>query len=161
MAPVFQEVFPYFVNFTITLVLIVVMARKPLRRYVYQRHERMKDAVESAAKAHAKALARSEAAKRAISALSAEEQSMVARERTQAEQEKSEILQKSRAEAERVLREADRLAAVERDEAFAKVKEQFIDLVVQGTEQHLKQSLKKDDHSAIVKQAQHSITAGV
>jgi F0F1-type ATP synthase membrane subunit b/b' len=158
---VLREVFPYFVNFGITIGLLVYFSRDSMRRYVYQRHERMKDAVESAAIAHQKAVSRADAAKRAIAAASAEEESLVARERSQAELEKAEILQKSKAEAERLAREADRLADVERDEAFAKVKEQFLNFVVQGTEQHLKQSLKKDDHSAILKRAQNNIEVGV
>lgn len=154
---IFQQVFPYFVNFTITVVLLVVMLRKPLRVYVYQRRERMKDAVESAARAHQKALARSEAAKAAITHADAEEKKMAAHERSQVELERNEILQKSKAEAARLEQEAERLAAAEREEAFEKVKEQFLAAVVQGTEQELKRGLKKDDHIAIIKRAQNSI----
>ncbi|MGZ3693361.1 MAG: F0F1 ATP synthase subunit B family protein [Bdellovibrionota bacterium] len=157
---IFKEVFPYFVNFTITIVLLVFMTRKSLRRYVYQRHERMKDAVESAAIAHQKALARIEAAKKAIDGAALEEQKLSANERLQVEQEKNEILQKSRDEATRQTKEAERLASAEREEAFDKVKEQFVAAVVSGTEQKLKQNLKKDDHSAIIKRAQASIEVG-
>lgn len=158
--PIFKGVFPYFINFTITIALLVFFTRKALRRYVYQRHERMKDAVESAARAHQKALARIEAAKASIAGMAAEEQSLVSAERSQVEQEKKEILEKSRAEAARQSQESDRLAASEREEAFEKVKEQFLSAVVQGTEQKLKANLKKDDHSAIIKRAQNSIEVG-
>jgi F0F1-type ATP synthase membrane subunit b/b' len=157
---IFKEVFPYFVNFAITIALLIFMSRKAIRRYVYQRHERMKDAVESAARAHQKALARIEAAKTNVAGIAAEEQRLSAAERAMVEQEKSEILEKSRAEAARQAQEADRLASAERDEAFEKVKEQFLAAVVQGTEQKLKQNLKKDDHSAIIKRAQNSIEVG-
>ncbi|MGE3261414.1 MAG: hypothetical protein AB7K68_06525 [Bacteriovoracia bacterium] len=160
MDHIFREVFPYLVNFTITIILLVFMTRKSLRRYVYQRHERMKDAVESAAIAHQKALARIEAAKKSVAAADSEEQKMSSSERGQAEQEKAEILLKSKAEAARLLSDADRLAASEREDAFEKVKEQFLDAVVQGAEQKLKQNLKKDDHSAIIKRAQNSIEVG-
>ena len=159
--PIFNEVFPYFVNFSITVALIVLMARKPLRRYVYQRHERMKDAIDAAAIAHQKAVARSEAAKRAIAASATEEQRLVTQERAQAEQEKREILEKAKTEAARTLEEADRLAAVEREEAFDKVKEQFLDQVVADAEKRLKQDLKRDDHRAILQRAQNSIEVGV
>jgi F0F1-type ATP synthase membrane subunit b/b' len=157
---IFKEVFPYFVNFSITIALLVFMTRKSLRRYVYQRHERMKDAVESAAIAHQKALARIEAAKKAIAGADTEEQRLSAAERAMVEQEKNEILQKSRAEATRQAQESDRLASAEREEAFEKVKAQFLAAVVQGTEQKLKANLKKDDHSAIIKRAQNSIEVG-
>jgi F0F1-type ATP synthase membrane subunit b/b' len=158
---VFAQVFPYFVNFSITVALLVLTLRKPFRRYVYQRHERMKDAVDAAAIAHQKALARSEAAKKALGALAAEERDLSARETNQAEQEKNEILLRSRAEAERMGQEADRLANAEREAAFDKVKDQFLGLVVQGAEKRLSQDLKKDDHQAILKRAQNSIEVGV
>jgi F-type H+-transporting ATPase subunit b len=155
--PDFHVVIPYFVNFAITIGLLVMMVRKPLRRYVYQRHSHMKDSVEAAARAHEQALARNGAAKAALSAAGAEEQSLAATERKQAEQEKGEILEKARQEAERLAREAERMAANEQDEALEKVKAQFLNSVVQGAEQKLKQGLKKDDHLAIIKRAQNSI----
>lgn len=161
MAPAFQPLVPYFINFAIVLVMVFVMARKPLRKFVYQRHERMRDAIEAAAVAHRKAATRAEEAKRALSALPAEERNILQRETNSAEQEKKEILEKAQAESQRVLKEADRLVAVEQDEATDRVKGQFLDLVIRETEDNLKRSLKKDDHSAILKRAQNSIEVGV
>ncbi|MGZ3650749.1 MAG: F0F1 ATP synthase subunit B family protein [Bdellovibrionota bacterium] len=161
MSQEFQPLIPYFVNFSIVVAILVYWGRAPLRKFVYQRHERMRDAVESAARAHSKATARASAANSALAAVKTEEGAVLAREAANAEQEKKEIIEKAKAEAQRVAREAERLAGVEQEEASERVKGQFVDLVVRETEESLKRGLKKDDHSAIIKRAQNSIEVGV
>lgn len=161
MSAEIQALFPYFMNFSIVIVMIVFMGRKPLNKYVYQRHERVRDAVESAANAHRKSAARADAAARAMASFAGEERELLKREAASADQEKNEILSKAQTEVQRVSREAERLAGVEQEEASDRVKVQFLDLVVSETEDSLKRGLKKDDHSAILKRAQNSIEVGV
>ena len=156
-----QEVVPYAANFGAVVVILAVIARKPLRKFVYQRHERMKDAVESAAIAHKRAEERVRAARGAVQGFKQEEAALLEQERRHAEAERAEILQKNKIEVERLGREADRLAQVEQEEASEKVKGQFLDLVVREAEESLRRGLKKDDHSAILKNAQKSIEVGV
>jgi F0F1-type ATP synthase membrane subunit b/b' len=157
----FAPLLPYAVNFAIVVVILVVALRKPLRKYLYQRHEHMKDAFESATIAHSKALARAEAARKSVSGLAKEEADLSTSERAFAENEKKEILAKSQQEVARVAAEAERLASFESANASEKVKEEFLRLVVSQTEESLRKNLKKDDHSAIVKRAQSSIEVGV
>lgn len=156
-----QDVVPYAVNFSVVVVFLAVMLRKPLRKFVYQRHERMKDSFEAAAMAHQKASSRASQARRALEGAVAEEDSILSRERQFAEQEKKEIQQKTDHESSRLLAEAERMAANEQDEALGSVKEKFLDMVVRETEDALRKGLKKDDHSAILKRAQNSIEVGV
>lgn len=157
----FHALIPYAVNFSIVVVFLVFVTRKPLKKFLYQRHERMKDSFESAARAHKKAAERSAAATSAIRGAPAKEAEIIANERRFAEQERSEILEKSQLEAKRVLSEAERLVGVEQEEAGDRVKAAFLDMVVRGTEESLRKGLKKDDHSAIVRRAQNSIEVGV
>jgi F0F1-type ATP synthase membrane subunit b/b' len=153
--------FPYFVNFAITVIAVYVFAKKPLRKHLYQRHERMRDSFESAAGAFQKAKNRIALAESAMSKLTAEERDLLAREAETAKKEKHELLEKAKAESQRVLAEAERLASVEQDESSERVKSQFLDLVVKEAELSLRRGLKKDDHSAILKRAQNSIEVGV
>ena len=152
---------PYAVNFSIVIIFLVYVARQPAKKFLYQRHERMKDSFEAAARAHQTAKDRSAAARGALQSVAAKESEIISTERKFAEQEKKEILEKSNIEAKRVLSEAERLVSVEQDESADRVKSVFLDLVVRGTEDSLRKSLKKDDHSAIVKRAQNSIEVGV
>jgi F0F1-type ATP synthase membrane subunit b/b' len=157
----FSPLIPYFINFAIVIALLVWMLRAPFRKYVYQRHERMRDAVESAAVAHRKASDRAEAAKRALATVSAEEKRILAQDAATVDQEKKDILDKAQAEALRVGRETERLAGAEQEAAGDRVKGQFLDLVVREAEESLKRGLKKEDHSAIIKRAHDSIGVGV
>ena len=161
MSSEFEPLIPYFINFAIVLAMIFAMVRKPLRRYVYQRHERMRDAVESAAIAHRKASEKAEAAKRALASVDSETAAIFQSERSNLESEKNEIVAKAQAEALRLARETERLAAAEQDDATSRVKSQFIGLVVKEAENSLKSGLKRDDHSAILKRAKNSIEVGV
>ncbi len=156
-----QGVIPYAVNFSVVVAFLAVVLRKPLKKYIYQRHEHMKDAVESATLAYRKAGDRHASAKSALERIAEEERGYLAKERLQNEREKKEILEKAKAEAQRLLREADRLSGVEQDEASERVKQQFLDLVVKETEESLRKGLKQADHSAIFKRAQTSIEVGV
>jgi F-type H+-transporting ATPase subunit b len=156
-----REVIPYAANFSIVVVMLALLLKKPLRKFLYQRHERMKDALESAAIAHKKAAARAEAARRSVQRLAQEEAAILDRERRGAEVERKELLQKAQEESDMVLREADRLSQVEQEDASERVKDRFLELVVRETEDSLRRGLKKDDHSAILKRAQNSIEVGV
>jgi F0F1-type ATP synthase membrane subunit b/b' len=156
-----KEVVPYAANFSIVVVMLALMLRKPARRFLYQRHERMKDAFEAAEIAHKKAASRVGTAKKAMEQAEAESREILAREKQHAEVEKNEILEKAAQESKQVLEEADRLVQVEQEEASDRVKEEFLQLVVGQAESSLKNSLKKDDHSAILKRAQNSIEVGV
>ena len=161
MSPEFAPLLPYAFNFTIVVVALYFMMRKPAKKFVYQRHEKMRDAVESAAAAHRKAQERSSAAKKALAAVESEERAISQREKAGAQQESKEIQDKAQADATRIAREAERLAGVEQEEATDRVKGQFLNLVVRETELSLKRGLNKEDHSAIVKRAKNSIEVGV
>jgi len=156
-----REVLPYTVNFSIVVVILVALLRKPLRKFLYQRHERMKDAFECAGLAFKRSQDRHAAAKKAIEQLAQEESRLASEMKQVTEQERSAILTKANEEASRIRAEVERLIQVEQDEANERVKTQFVDLVVKNTEEALQKSLKKDDHSAILKRAQTSIEVGV
>ena len=161
MASEFEALVPYFVNFSLVVMGLVFAGRKPLRKFIYQRHERMRDLVESAAIAHKNASARERVAREALVGVLKEEAGLLLRESESAEQEKREILEKAGVEVKRVNGETERLVGVEQDEAVERVRERFLALVVQEAEDGLRKGLKRDDHSAILKRAQNSIEVGV
>lgn len=157
----FQQIVPYAVNFSIVVVLLVFIARNPLKKYLYQRHERMRDFLEDSARVHAKSLERNKAVSAQLSSAEREMGRIVEREIAQAKQEAQEHVQKSHEEVERIEKEAQRLADTEGSESEGRVKSVFVDLVISQTEAALRQELKKDDHSAIIKRAQNSIEVSV
>jgi F0F1-type ATP synthase membrane subunit b/b' len=156
-----KDVVPYAVNFSAVVAILAVILRNPLKKFLYQRHEHMKDAVDAAASVHRKALQRFNAAKGASAGLSQEVSSIATAEKKSAQAEAAEIAQRAQAETLRLNQEADRLAQVEADDASYKVRANFLNQVVAQTEDSLRRGLKKDDHSAILKRAQSSIEVGV
>lgn len=156
-----SAIVPYAVNFSVVVVILAAAAKNPLRKYLYQRHERMKDAFDSARVALQKSESRHSAAKKAKASIADEEAALIAKEKEFAERERASILAKAREEAGRVSADVERLAKVEYEEASERVKSQFLDLVVREAEEALRRGLKKDDHIAIVKRAQNSIEVGV
>lgn len=157
----FSEVIPYAVNTTIVVAFLAVVLRKPTRKFLYQRHERMKDVFEVASRQFSVAQERNATAKNMLASLTTGADAFFSKEKALAEKEKAELLESAHSEATRIAKETDRLVAVEGDDALDKVRETFIEMVVGATEENLRKGLKGDDHSAIVKRAQNSIEVGV
>lgn len=156
-----QSLLPYFVNFSIVVVFLFYVTKKPLKKFLYQRHERMKDEFEAAARAHKRAQERNMVATSAARGVSGQELRVLDDERRGAQEEARELLQRSQQESARIIAEADRLARVEQEEASDRVREIFLDMVVVAAEESLRRGLKRDDHAALLKRAQNSIEVGV
>ena len=156
-----HSVIPYVVNFSVVVVLLFILIRKPAKKFLYQRHEHMADQIQSAGKAYEKAAARNHTAKQVLAEFSTEEASLLQQEKLNAQNEKQEILSKATAEASRVTLEANRLAEVESAETATKLQKEFIDLVVSVAETNLTNNLKQNDHEEILRHARTSIEAGV
>lgn len=152
---------PYAVNFSAVVLIVTVVAKKPLRKFVFQRHERIKDFVESSALAHRRAAERAEAAKRATAQLAAEAQKIKQADLDSAGREAAEILAGAEKEAARVRRDAERMMAVEAAEMEEKIRSRFLDQVISRVETKLQSGLRTDDHAKIVRRARSSIEVGV
>lgn len=160
MASGLREVVPYAVNFSIAFALLFVIGRKPLRRFVYQRHERLKDFIENSTQVFQQAQARHEAAVARLKNIDGEEQEIIAAEVAGARCDAEEMVAKGRAEAERMRVEASRLMAVEAGEIAGRVKAEFLDKVLEAAGLRLKEGLGGDDHKEILRQAQSRIEVG-
>lgn len=156
-----EQVTPYAVNFSLVVCVLVLLLRKPTRKFVYQRHEQMKDSIEAATRAYELASKKHTEAAAKAAQLSTLSSNLLRSELDQAKVEAADISKKAEAETKRLANETERLAQVEAEEAFRKVRAGFVDLVIEGAENNLKVGLKRDDHAAILKRAQSSIEVGV
>jgi F0F1-type ATP synthase membrane subunit b/b' len=155
-----QEVVPYAVNFSIVVVFLSVVLRKPLRKYVYQRHERIRDSIESATIAFNRAKERADRASAALRGLAGEVQGIKESERQAALREKQQIEAAAQTESARWALEGQRMAEADAQEAGQKIKEQFLRLVVAQAEAKISGGLDKGRHEEILKGARASIEAG-
>lgn len=156
-----EQVVPYAVNFGLVACILAILLRKPTRKFVYQRHEQMKDSIEAATRAYELASKKHTEAAAKASQLSTLSANLLKSELAQANQEASDLSRKAELESKRLAAETERLAQVEAEDAFRKVRAGFVDLVIEGAENNLKVGLKRDDHAAILKRAQSSIEVGV
>lgn len=154
-----HHVLPYIVNFSILVVGVVFFTRKPFQRFVYQRHERIKDSAESAARDRSAVEARVKKVEAAVAAFSQDAERIRTQERLGATQDVNEIAEKARQELASIQSGGQRIIENESRERQLQVRGAYVDLILRETEEKLKKGLKREDHSGLVKSAGGKIEA--
>ena len=156
-----QGVIPYFVNFTIVAVGFTVLTKKHVKKFVYQRYEHIKDAVEAAARDQAEVEERLKKVNHGLAAFNEIAEKIWSEERMLATQEAAQVAEKARLEVEQIELNARRVASTESKERQQNTRGVFIDLIAREAELKLRRNIKKDDHNNIVKAASGRIEVGV
>lgn len=151
---------PYFVNFAIIVIGLGFAISKPFSRFVYQRHEHIRDLVESAKKEKLLIEAKMKELESGLTHLRATSEKMLNDERAAATAEALQIADKSRQEAARIEADADRIIENELREGELKVKAIFVNQVIADAESKLQKDLKREDHAHLVKRASGTIEVG-
>lgn len=156
-----KHILPYAVNFSIFAVILVALIRNPFKKFVFQRHERIKDFLGASAKAGEEAEARIAKANALIHGFAAESRRVMAEEVVQAKQDAAQIVEKARQDAARVSAEAKKIAENETQELSDSVRMQFLSQAIAAADKDLRASLKKEHHNKILSKASSRIEAGV
>lgn len=156
-----KELLPYAVNFSLFTVSVAVLARKPVKNFVYKRHERMKDFVLDAAKEKQEALERQTKANKKMEKLAQEESAMLAAAAVEAKAEAAALIEKAQQESQRISADAELIVSNEGEDRDRLLQRQLLDLACLKAEQGLAKELKKEDHSGLLKKAKSVIEAGV
>ena len=154
-----SSIYPFIVNFLIVVIVIALAARKPLRRLVYQRHEHIRDFVESSAQELERARARDLVATKQLAGAEKEASELAAKEIEMAEREAREILDSGDREVRRLSKEAESMAGAMAADAGDRLRLEFVDEILARASSRLTTGLKKDDHSEILRRAENSIGA--
>ena len=140
------------INFTLLLVLLTVLAYRPLLRVLDERRRRIQEGLEA-----------SEAAKQRLS----ETEQEVARELEKARQEGQTLIgqaqqmsariqeegrQQARTEAEHLLERARSEIQMERDSAIAELRREFADLTITAAERVIRRSLDRQAHRQLIEE---------
>ncbi|MCO5142410.1 MAG: hypothetical protein M9962_04895 [Oligoflexia bacterium] len=157
----FQVVIPYAFNASVVVVILFVLLRKPTKKFVFQRHERMKDLFESAKKAKLEAEQALSSAQLNLEQFKKNEQQLFSKEVEKIDREIQELKTKNEDEIKRLKVEADRLVKNELESAGSRVVERFVKMITDATSSKLESKLQKDDHVAIINDARSNIEAGV
>jgi F0F1-type ATP synthase membrane subunit b/b' len=156
-----KELVPYAVNFSLFAVSVYFLARKPVKNFVYKRHERMKDFVLDAAKEKQEAVERHTKISKKMEKLAQEEAAILQAAAQEGKQEAASILEKATIEAKRIAADAEQIVANESQERDKQMTKILLDVACGRAEGILSKQLKKEDHSGLVKKAKSVIKTSV
>ena len=156
-----SQLIPYVVNFSAVVGILGYVGRKPLQKFLYQRHEHLKDLMESAARAYHSAKERFEKTSGKLSHFDREAKEILQRAEHAGVEQAEEIMKNATADVERVAKDAERILANEINEHQKTIRNRVINEAIEKTKEILKKDLKSEDHSRILKSVRSSLEAEV
>lgn len=140
------------INFTLLLIVLYVLAYKPLLRVLDERRRRIQEGLDAAeeakrrlAESEREAAAQLERARQEGQALIGQAQQVAARIQEEAREE-------ARREAEQLLARARSEIQLERDSAIARLRREFADLTITAAERVIRQSLDRQAHRRLIEE---------
>jgi F-type H+-transporting ATPase subunit b len=138
------------VTFVILLLLLRMVAFKPIMRMMDERSKRIKESLEQAESLKQQSAKAEEDLKQQIQQASREGQDRIARAIQAGEDVKHKAEEDAKTEAEKLLNRARQEIRHERDEAIDGVRREFADLTVLAAGKVIEKSLDKADHRALI-----------
>ncbi len=140
------------VNFTVLLIVLRLVAYKPILRMLDERSRRIREGLAAAEESKEQATEANRTAQEQIDRARQEGQSIIA----QAQQVSVRLQEESRAQAtaqaEAILERALNEIALERDGAIAELRREFADLTIAAAEKVIQQSLDRSAHQRLIEQ---------
>jgi len=138
------------VNFIVLLVILYLVAYRPIMRMFDERSGKIKDSMEQTEQIKEQAEQAEKEAEKRIQAAGREGQEMVARAVRTGDDMRQKAGQDARAEAEALVSRARGEIQRERDEAISDVRRAFASLTIQAAEKVIDRSLDKQAHREII-----------
>lgn len=138
------------VTFIILLVILRLVAYKPLMRMLDERSKRVKDSMEQTETIKEQAAHAEEEAKKRIEAAAKEGQEVVARAVRTGEEIRQKAQQEAKPEAEAIITKARVEIQRERDEAIADMRKELADLTILAAEKVIERELDKEAHRKLI-----------
>lgn len=139
-----------FVNFALLAGLLYYFLRRPIKNFLDQRQQGVKEALEEAQKATEEAQARYKEMERRLAQAQKEMEELRQMIIEQGHREKERILARARAEAEKIRRQAEIAAEQEFKKAQALLRREAVELATRLAETILRQRLTASDHKRLV-----------
>lgn len=156
-----HDVLPYAVNFTVFAVIVAYLVRNPFKKFVFQRHERIKDQVGASARASEEAKKRIAGVNSALASFQQDVSRMSTEEIRSSTTEAVQIVEKAKKDAERIRLDAKKIAENEAQDLSDAARAEFLNQAIAAADAALRAGLKSEDHKSIMSDARSSIEAGV
>jgi len=138
------------VTFIILLVVLRLVAYKPIMRMLDERSKRIKESMEQAEELKKQTAGAQEEIKKQLEQASREGQERIARAVKAGEDVKLKAQEDARKEAEALVGRARSEIQRERDEAIGEVRREFADLTVLAAGKVIEKSLDKEEHRELI-----------
>ena len=138
------------VNFIILMVILYLVAYKPITRMFDERSNRIKESIEQTEQIRRQAEAAEEEFKKQIAAASKQGQEVIDRAAKTAEEVRQKARQEAKEDAEALLARAHAEISRHRDEVIDELREEFADITVLAAGKVIEQSLDKEGHLKLI-----------
>ncbi len=140
-------------TFMVLLGLLAKFAWNPLLALLDRREEMIRQSLDDAEEAKQELQRLQQESKEILSKARVEAQSILAQTRSEAEKLKGEIKQKAKAEADSILRDAEKQIQVETEKAIAVLKNEVVDLSLLVASKLIKKNLSKEDNQSLIEES--------
>ncbi|MEE8413242.1 MAG: F0F1 ATP synthase subunit B [Dehalococcoidales bacterium] len=138
------------INFTVLLVLLYLVAYKPILKIFDERSNRIKESIEQTESIKEQAASSEASAKKQIEAASKEGQEMVARAVKAGDEIRQKAKEEAKPEAEALISKARVEIQRERDEAIDELRKEVAELTISAAEKVIEQQLDKEAHRQLI-----------
>jgi F-type H+-transporting ATPase subunit b len=138
------------VNFIVLLVVLRLVAYKPIMRLLDERARRIREGLSQAEASKERAAEADRAAREQIESARREGQQIIAQAQQVASRLQEESRQQAQAQAEALLERARAEIQLERDGAVAALRREFADLTIAAAEKVIEQSLDRAAHQRLI-----------
>ena len=138
------------VNFVILLVILYLVAYKPIMRMLDERSRRVKESMDQAEALKEQTASAEEEIKKQFEAAGKEVQERVTRAVRSGEEVKQKAKEEAKQEAEVLIARARSDIRRERDEAIGELRKEFADLTIMAAEKVIDRSLDKKAHRQLI-----------
>jgi F-type H+-transporting ATPase subunit b len=142
----------FLISFVILLVLLRLVAYKPIVRMLDQRSAKIKEGMDEAERIKQESSRAEETVKAQIEAGRKEGQAIVGQASQMAERVKEEARAEARREAEALIAKARVEIERERQEGFDQLRQEFVDLAILAAEKVINRSLDKKAHRRLIEE---------
>lgn len=140
-------------TFMVLLGLLARFAWKPLLALLDRREEMIRQSLDDAQEAKEELQRLQQESKEILSKARVEAQSILAQTRSEADKLKGEIKQKAKAEADAILRDAEKQIQVETEKAIAVLKNEVVDLSLLVASKLIRRNLSKEDNQSLIEES--------
>ena len=140
------------IGFTILLIVLRMVAFKPIMRMMDERSARIREGLEAAEKMKDQATQADASVQKRLEEARQEGQGLIGQSQQIASRIQEEARQQARTEGDALLARARSEIALERDEAIAKIRREFADLTIIAAEKVIGQSLDRKAHERLIEE---------